>query len=227
MNNKLVKVDEFKFGSLVMPVYRRGDDFFVTRQQIGEALEYDDPNRNIAKLHERHKERLDKYSTLVKVTTVDGKRRDVFLYNAKGVYEICRWSKQPKADAFYDAVYDLLESLRKQETQRQINRATGKEARSNIVRAIAEEIHGPNKKYAYKNYTDMAYRAMYDRSAKQLKQDKNLGEHDNLRDTLSPAELKCLEALEGVQAAMVRAHYKYDDVKRSLAIFVPRLLPSV
>lgn len=37
------------------------------------------------------------------------------IYNAKGIYEICRHSKQPKADEFYDFVYDLLEKLRKGE----------------------------------------------------------------------------------------------------------------
>lgn len=34
------------------------------------------------------------------------------LYSAKGVYEICRWSRQPAADAFFDRVYDILEGLR-------------------------------------------------------------------------------------------------------------------
>lgn len=37
---------------------------------------------------------------------------DTTLYTAKGIYEICRWSRQPKADAFFDFVYDVLEGLR-------------------------------------------------------------------------------------------------------------------
>lgn len=42
----------------------------------------------------------------------DGKLYDTHLYTAKGVYEICRWSRQTKANAFYDFVYEVLESLR-------------------------------------------------------------------------------------------------------------------
>lgn len=58
---------------------------------------------------------MDRFSTSVKLTGVEGGRevqREMVLYSAKGVYEICRWSRQPAADAFYDRVYDILEGLR-------------------------------------------------------------------------------------------------------------------
>ncbi len=42
----------------------------------------------------------------------DNKLYDTILYSAKGIYEICRWSKQPKADLFYDSIYEILEGLR-------------------------------------------------------------------------------------------------------------------
>ena len=90
-------------------------EFFMTRRQIGEALGYDDPQKSIEVIHRRHGERLDRFSTSVKLTGVEGGRevqREMVLYSAKGVYEICRWSRQPAADAFYDRVYDILEGLR-------------------------------------------------------------------------------------------------------------------
>ena len=103
-------------------------EFFMTRRQIGEALGYDSPRVAIAKIHAAHKERLDRFSTSVKLTGVEGvtesvtggvtksvtpeNLQQVYLYSAKGVYEICRWSRQPAADAFFDRVYDILEGLR-------------------------------------------------------------------------------------------------------------------
>lgn len=90
-------------------------EFFMTRRQIGEALGYDDPQKSIEVIHRRHGERLDRFSTSVKLTGVEGGRevqREMVLYSAKGVYEICRWSRQPAADAFFDRVYDILEGLR-------------------------------------------------------------------------------------------------------------------
>lgn len=86
-------------------------EFFMTRQQIGEALGYGNPKVAISNIHMAHKERLDQFSTVLKTSTVTGPK-DFYLYSAKGVYEICRWSRQPAADAFYDRVYDILEGLR-------------------------------------------------------------------------------------------------------------------
>lgn len=90
-------------------------EFFMTRRQIGKALGYADPQKAIDNIHMAHKARLDLFSTPVKLTGVEGGRevqREMVLYSAKGVYEICRWSRQPAADAFYDRVYDILEGLR-------------------------------------------------------------------------------------------------------------------
>lgn len=90
-------------------------EFFMTRRQIGEALGYENPQIAISKIHNAHKERLDRFSTVSVLDKVEGGRevqREMVLYSAKGVYEICRWSRQPAADVFFDRVYDILEGLR-------------------------------------------------------------------------------------------------------------------
>lgn len=87
-------------------------EFFMTRRQIGEALGYTNPQLAIDKIHAAHKVRLDNFSVTTGLVATDGKIYNTHLYSAKGVYEICRWSRQPAADAFYDRVYDILEGLR-------------------------------------------------------------------------------------------------------------------
>lgn len=113
---ELTKVRNSNFGTVACDYYGNGKgEFFMTRQQIGQALGYANPNKDIDALHRRHKERLDKFSTTVTLRVVEGTRivnREMLIYSAKGVYEICRWSRQPKADEFYDHVYDILEGLR-------------------------------------------------------------------------------------------------------------------
>lgn len=79
---------------------------WFTRFQIGEALEYDNPNDAIAKIHDRHKERLDKFSRLDKLSN-EVQSYNVYLYSIRGVLEICRWSRQPRADMVMDALYDM------------------------------------------------------------------------------------------------------------------------
>lgn len=73
---------------------------------------YKNPREAISKIHNAHKERLDKFSTVSVLDTLDGKKREVILYSSKGIYEICRWSRQPKANEFFDFIYDILEELR-------------------------------------------------------------------------------------------------------------------
>lgn len=111
-NLELIKSENF--GDVECDFYRNLDtgETYMTRTQIGQALEYTNPRIAIAKIHSRNKDRLDKFSGVTNLVTVDGKTRETVLYNAKGVYEICRLSSQPKANQFFDWVYDVLERIR-------------------------------------------------------------------------------------------------------------------
>ncbi len=107
----LIKSEQF--GAISCDLYQDSKgEYFITRKQIGEALEYANPQKAIDKIHSRNKTRLDAFSATVILTATDGKTYKTNLYSAKGVYEICRFSHQPKANEFYDWVYDLLENLR-------------------------------------------------------------------------------------------------------------------
>lgn len=114
MNLTIIKQREFN--SVVCDFWQNENgDVFMTREQIGQALEYSDPRLAITKIHSRHKERLDAFSVSTKLVSTDGKQYETYVYNEKGIYEIIRRSQQPKADAFYDFVYDLLKGIRKGE----------------------------------------------------------------------------------------------------------------
>lgn len=83
---------------------------WFTRTQIGSALEYEYPVEAIGKIHNRHKERLDQFSRVTQIDLPSG-RQDVYIYSIRGVFEICRWSKQPKANMVMDALYDMAEKV--------------------------------------------------------------------------------------------------------------------
>lgn len=112
--SELVLIKSSNFGNVKCDFWQNDtSDILMTREQIGLALEYSDPRIAIYKIHERHKDRLDKYSVVTNLTTTDGKTYQTYLYNSKGVMEICRWSQQPKADVFMDWVWEVVESIRK------------------------------------------------------------------------------------------------------------------
>jgi len=116
MSTNLALVTSQNFGNVPCDFYQNQNDeqqeFYMTRDQIGTALEYTLPNDSIRKIHERHSDRLDKFSVSVKLYGTDGKRYNTYVYNTKGVYEICRWSRQANADAFMDWVWEVIDGLR-------------------------------------------------------------------------------------------------------------------
>lgn len=98
-----------------MSIYQNeSNDIFMTREQIGSALNYKNPRKAIKDIHLRNKIRLDNFSRGAQIETPSGKQ-ETTIYNEQGIYEIIRRSGQPKADEFYDWVYDLLSKLRKGE----------------------------------------------------------------------------------------------------------------
>ena len=115
----LVKQAEFEgtpFDCYVKPKQTDESDFWATREQIGRLLEYADPMRAIAHIHERNKERLAKFSTVSKLSTVEGGReivREFTLYSFKGMLEICRYSRKPKADAVMDWLWKVADEIRR------------------------------------------------------------------------------------------------------------------
>ena len=73
----------------------------MTREQIGQALEYPAGAKAIAQIHSRNADRLTPMSGVLKMKTPGGEQ-DTFVYNIRGVMEICRFSRQLKADKFMD-----------------------------------------------------------------------------------------------------------------------------
>ena len=111
--SKLKLITTETFNNLPCNFYRNmNDDILLTREQIGQALEYADPMVAIGKIHNRHSDRLDQFSF---TNLVNG--HQVYYYTEKGVMEICRWSKSKRANEFMDWVWDIIEKYRHNELQ--------------------------------------------------------------------------------------------------------------
>ena len=97
------------------------DDILLTREQIGQALEYANPAKAIRKIHLKHKDRLDELSIRIKSPTttnfgvVENLMTETVYYTQRGIMEICRWSRQPLANKFMDWVWNIVEMYRSNE----------------------------------------------------------------------------------------------------------------
>lgn len=118
MELKLVKHGEF-LGTVCDFYVDEENNIYMSRTQIGYALQYKQPQHAILMVHQRHKERLDKFSVEIRgsqfVTPIyKNKNADkVFMYSERGIYEVCRWSNQKVADEFNDWVYETIQSIKK------------------------------------------------------------------------------------------------------------------
>lgn len=116
---KLVTTENF--GNISCDFYRNmNDDILLTREQIGTALEYVDPGKAIRKIHLKHKDRLEPLCVRTKLsghpqsgaTLTNEEKQERVYYTERGIMEICRWSKMPKANQFMDWCWDIIEKYR-------------------------------------------------------------------------------------------------------------------
>ena len=122
---QLLTTREFNGHSLDCYVEQGNDnngDFWATREQIGRLLGYENPRDAIKKIHRRNKERLDKFSNVIKLATPSrggqneppfGNVQDVTIYDFRGLLEICRYSNQPVADKVIDVLWDVADEIRR------------------------------------------------------------------------------------------------------------------
>ena len=124
MANNLKLITTETFGDLSCNFYRNmNDDILLTREQIGTALEYSNPSKAIRKIHLKHKERLESLCLRLKMTgstqiganLSKSEEQECVYYTQRGVMEICRFSRQPKANQFMDWVWDIVEKYRNHE----------------------------------------------------------------------------------------------------------------
>lgn len=109
---KMVKSEDFC--GVKCDFYSNDENIGMTASQLGSCLGYSDPVRNISKLVSRN-EYLDKeeFSRVARLTTLDGKERDVRLFTEDGIYEVTMLSKTEKAKEFRAFVRTVVKSIRK------------------------------------------------------------------------------------------------------------------
>lgn len=111
---KLELFEKSEFLGTECDFYKDEDNnIYMTREQIGIALQYANPQKAMDNLHGRNKDRLNKFSVTLEVRATDGKAYNTHLYMERGIYDVTRFSKQPVADEFYDWVYDKMILIRK------------------------------------------------------------------------------------------------------------------
>ncbi len=206
-NNSMTVITSKPFGALNVDVYQNDKhQYYMTREQIGTALEYTSPVVAIKKIHDRYADRLDALSSITNLVTEVGNHtqmRQTYVYNLRGVMEICRFSRQPKADAFMDFCWDIMESLM---------RGDSVLATPQMDAALSKE------------FIDVRLHALFD-SMKNLQSELNSTRKD-LSEQIEEARATSNEALNVISSVSQCVHQikdkQMDDAIRSTRNFTSR-----
>jgi phage regulator Rha-like protein len=106
--------------------------------------------------------------------------------------------------------------MQKELTSRKVTRQIGKEAREALTNAIQSLPESPHKKYKYKYYTDLVYKIVFGKNAKQLRQEFGLSKKDDLRNRFSASELDYILKLERQISVLIDLGNDYKTIKEIL-----------
>lgn len=72
-----------------------------------------------------------------------------------------------------------------------------------------ERMHG----HAYSLYTDMVYKALFGKNAKQLREEHGIGKSDDLRNCFTPEELQAIQSKEMLVSSLIDCGWGYGQIK--------------
>lgn len=72
-----------------------------------------------------------------------------------------------------------------------------------------ERMHG----HAYSTYTDMIYRMLFGKSAKQLRENFRISKTDSLRDCFTQEELRAIQSKEMFVTSLIDCGWGYEQIK--------------
>lgn len=107
--------------------------------------------------------------------------------------------------------------LSEQERSWIIQREVGIIERKRMTSAISAYIpNGKHKQFAYPNYTNMLYRAIFNCEAKTLKEQRGVKNNEGLRDSFTELELKMVEEGETIITALISLGFTYNQIEDQL-----------
>lgn len=144
----------------------------------------------------------------------NGKKNPMYYMNRDGFTLLVMGYTGEKAMKFklaYIKQFNQMEELLKGKL---IEREKGIVVRQTLTKALKES--GEDERmhnHAYSLYTDLVYRVVFGKSAKQLREEYGITKQDNLRDSFVQEDLAKVKSVEMVISGLVNCGWGYEDVK--------------
>lgn len=147
-------------------------------------------------------------------TASNGKKNPMYLMNRDGFTLLVMGYTGEKAMKFKLAYIKQFNNMEKLLQGKFVERQKGITVRHIVTDMIKqsqenERMHG----HAYSTYTDMIYRCLFGKSAKQLREEFGIGKTDNLRDCFTKEELQAIGSKEMLVSSLIDCGWGYEQIK--------------
>ena len=124
-------------------------------------------------------------------------------------------------ERYIEAFNSMREELQRIYTERQqwqIERDKGVVIRHILTDTIKMRIaESPHKRFAYPNYTNLIYRTIFGKPAKELEKDYGVKEKENLRDFFTCEDLNKVQSMEMLVSSLIGCGWGYEQIKQFIA----------
>lgn len=143
-----------------------------------------------------------------------GRKQPMFVMNRDGFTLLVMSYTGDKAMRFKEAYIRQFNAMEKVLLGKAIEREKGIAVRQSLTKAIQqsnenERMHG----YAYSVYTNCIYKALFGKTAKQLREDYGVNQKKELRDCFPAEDLTAIQSMERLVSGLVDCGWGYDQIK--------------
>lgn len=118
----------------------------------------------------------------------------------------------------FNAMENELKRIYTERQQWQTERDKGVVIRHILTDTIKMKIaDSPHKRFAYPNYTNLIYRTLFNKSAKELEQEYGMKPKENLRDYFTGGDLEKVQSAEMLISSLISCGWGYKEIKDFLA----------
>ena len=114
----------------------------------------------------------------------------------------------------FNQIESELKRLYTERQQWQIERDKGVVIRHILTDTIKMKItESPNKRFAYPNYTNLIYRNLFGKTAKELESDYGVKAKENRRDFFTGDDLAKVQSMEMLVSSLINCGWGYQQIK--------------
>lgn len=115
----------------------------------------------------------------------------------------------------FNAMESELKRIYTERQQWQIERDKGVVIRHILTDTIKMKVSdSPHKRFAYPNYTNLIYRTLFGKTAKELESEYGVKSRENLRDYFTGEDLSRVQSMEMLVSSLINCGWGYEEIKQ-------------